>query len=42
MENNNDYIGHVIIIAIILRHIQDNRDGEVALCVKVSTSTPVA
>ena len=43
MENNkNDYIGHVIIIAIILHYIKDNRDGEMALCVKVSTSKPVA
>lgn len=43
MENNkNDYIGHVILIAIILRYVKDNRDGEMALCVKVSTSKPVA
>lgn len=41
MENGeNDYIGHVIIIAIILRYDKDNRDGVMALCVKVSTSKP--
>lgn len=41
-NNNNDYIGHVIIIAIILHHVKDNRDGEMAPCVEVSTSMPVA
>lgn len=41
-NNNNDYIGLVIIIAIILHHIKDKGDGGMAPCVKVSTSMPVA